>query len=267
MADNTANANSTIQQAGTASQYNYYGQGPAKSADTSNLRGALGSALPPITYAIDASPAQLATLIERIRQDRDNFSLLDVPPALDQELRKAGRRSVGGGGFGGIGGGYNHQLKGQAARDAEQSQTKPSEIAPSQNGRGKQGQADAEAGWNYKLRDQNLNPQAGAAPAGSAQSQSQPAAPSPATQQPPAPAKTHVVFLLTVADRIAAPPVPAPRRPRPPRRRKGNDVRASKTGSLLKVLAIWPEIMPPGRDRRERKVAIPVECLLGVLDC
>ena len=210
MADNTANAINTAQQAGVANPNNYYQQGPAKSGSVSNLGGALGTSPPTITYEIDTSPAQLAGLIKQIRQDREAFSSPDVPPALEQELQKAGRRLGVGGGFGGRG----HQLKDQAGNGARQVQAAPAEGAQLQNARAKPGPADAEADWAYKLREQNLQPQAGAVPAGTAQSQ-----PAPPAQQPPAAGKTHVVFVLNVVDRVL--PLPAAAQPAPAAPAKG----------------------------------------------
>ncbi len=200
MADNSANGYNTTQQAAGANQNGYYVQGPAKSANVSNLNMALGTASSRITYTyqVDASHEQLASLIKQIRQDREDFALPEVPPALDPALRKAGQRLDDGQGLGGLGG-YNYQLKGQAAGGGGQAHSAPAGRATLQSARGKQGQADGEADSNYKLRDQKLGSQVGAAPG-----QSQPA-PATAPQQPAAAAKTRILFVLNVVNPIASP--------------------------------------------------------------
>jgi hypothetical protein len=203
MADNTANGYNTPQQAGGANQFNYYGQGPAKSANTLNLGGIQGSAATTITYEVEASPAQLAALIEQVGQNREDFSAPNVPPALRRELQSASRRSFGGRG----GGGIKVQPKDQAANSSGQVQSESAKGGQSQNARGKEGPADADGQWGYKLREQNLKSPAGAATDGPAQSQ---AAPMLAAQQAAAEGKTHVVFVLNVVERVASPPVAAP---------------------------------------------------------
>ena len=197
MSDSSANGYNTIQQAAGANQNGYYVQGPAKSANVSNLPGTL-STTSTIAYEVDASHEQLASLIKQIRQDREDFSLPDVPLALDRALRKAGQRLDDGQGLGGLGG-YNYQLTGQAAGGGGQAQSAPAGRATLQNARGKQGQVDGEADSNYKLRDQKLESQVGAAPA-----QSQPA-PAAAPQQPAAAAKTRIRFVLNVVYPVASP--------------------------------------------------------------
>jgi len=198
MADNTANGYNTTQQAAGANQNGYYVQGPAKSANVSNINMVLVTAPSTITYEVDANHEQLASLIKQIRQDREDFSLPDVPPALDRALRKAVLPPADGRGSGGFGG-YNYQLKDQATGGGGQAQSAPAGSATQHNARGKQGQADGEADSSYKLRDQKLESQVGAAPA-----QSQPA-PATLPQQPAAAVKTHVVFVLNVVNPVASP--------------------------------------------------------------
>jgi hypothetical protein len=207
MTDNSANAYNAngynmAQQAGVANQNYSFRQGPAQSANVSNLGGVMYNSMSPsVTYEVDASPAQLAALLEQIGRNREAFSSPDVPPSLKKALKEASRRTVGAGGFAA----YKAQAGTQAGKDvalgAAPSGPK-SQEAPT-----KQGHGDAEQVDQY--REQAPKTSAGAIAGGALQPQS-----AAAPQVPAATATTHVFFVLTVVDRAAAPPpVPAPAAP------------------------------------------------------
>jgi len=180
------------QNSGTSNLDYNYKQNLVLSAVPANLGTARGTQATSISYDIEASPAQLTSLLRQIGQENEAFSLVEVgPPPVGSPSNAAGRAD------GKRGPSDEYDDKTNTVNGTIQSIAAKGALS-------QRSQAEAGAIAVDKLREQATQRPASGSANGPAASQPQ------ARSQPGAgEAKTHVVFMLNVVDRVAPPPTAA----------------------------------------------------------